>query len=1011
MQIKKSWCFWIMGFLLPLLSHGQDYTFARLSITDGLASNFVYSVWQDPKGFLWLGTDNGLQRYDGRKIVSFYDHGVSNFLPSLPVQQILDDENGRMWVRMGRRVGVFNPSSMDFREAAITGIDEAANNADFHLWKDYYGRIYLLIVRYGVLVYNASANRFEKGKLPFSMPDNWKPVQLFQDKQTSDTWIATDSGLVVYNVKEGSWFTHSKPSPQYPVLTKLSQLRNVNSVHIDSKRRCWVGWWDYTSTSGGQRLLCYDGTSNQVTRDSTGFYFSSRYYKEILHMQELRNGALWVHGLNLLVKYDSVQQRLMNFEYPPEADHGIRFNYVYQILEDNENMLWFATDNGLYSTSQDESCSMRLMLSKQKSPANITSLQEMSDKDIWIGTWGRGVISMTDTNLTKPFYRNMPAGPEYRLVWDLLYQEDHNRLWAGCQSGRVMLFDTKKKQSLFLKPDACNGRTIRDMALDRNGNVWLGTQGGQLVRWKAGSTLENSSFEKVADLGTVIFRLYTDSGGRLWVGTHGKGLYVFDVKSSKQVGHYNVPENGVTDIVQLNDSIMALGGGQLNLLNFVTGKVSTLTIRDGLPGNNITSLQTDMFGQLWISTKNGLCKYNPRLKIFTRYDQRDGLITTTSHETLLGTNIRKKNGELVFAGNQHAVFFNPACFISKSAPQDVRITDFKLFNQFLPPDSILRLDKIRLRAEENSITFAFASLSFRQRDKLIYYYMLEGADKTWQRADWRLIAIYNLLPPGNYTFKVRCENEEGISSPNITTLELFIKPPFWRTWWFMTLAVIALGVIAYFIHRLRVNRLMAVERVRRRVARDLHDDMGSTLSTINILSEMAKMKITSDTNSTREYIEKISDNSTRMMEAMDDIVWSINPMNDNMQKITARMREFAASVLEPKGIEYTFRIGDHVKDLVLDMEARRDFFLIFKEAVNNLAKYSQANNAVIELYAANGKLNMHIQDNGIGFESETADNGNGLTNMKKRSEMMKGDLSITSGRNAGTLIRLEVPLT
>jgi signal transduction histidine kinase len=199
-----------------------------------------------------------------------------------------------------------------------------------------------------------------------------------------------------------------------------------------------------------------------------------------------------------------------------------------------------------------------------------------------------------------------------------------------------------------------------------------------------------------------------------------------------------------------------------------------------------------------------------------------------------------------------------------------------------------------------------------------------------------------------------------------------------------------------------------MEKVRGRIARDLHDDMGSTLSTINILSEMAKFKIEKDTTVTKEYITKISDNSHRMMEAMDDIVWSINPMNDNMQKITARMREYATSLLEAKDIEYTFHVDEAVKRVKLDMEARRDFFLIFKEAVNNLVIYSQCTHAHIKIETYEYTMVMKIQDDGVGFNVAEADSGNGLSNMKKRAQSLNAKLSIKSKSGVGTKIILEV---
>jgi signal transduction histidine kinase len=190
----------------------------------------------------------------------------------------------------------------------------------------------------------------------------------------------------------------------------------------------------------------------------------------------------------------------------------------------------------------------------------------------------------------------------------------------------------------------------------------------------------------------------------------------------------------------------------------------------------------------------------------------------------------------------------------------------------------------------------------------------------------------------------------------------------------------------------------------------LHDDMGSTLSTINILSSMAKAKIATDTIKTSEYINKISDNSQRMMEAMDDIVWAIKPANDTMQKIVARMREFATSVLEAKEMDLEFTVDETVQDVALDMEQRRDLFLLFKEAVNNVAKYSKCKKAGIALLVKDKKLQLVVADDGVGFDTKKADSGNGLGNMLKRADALRGRVEITSKPGNGTEVKLTVPL-
>ena len=287
---------------------------------------------------------------------------------------------------------------------------------------------------------------------------------------------------------------------------------------------------------------------------------------------------------------------------------------------------------------------------------------------------------------------------------------------------------------------------------------------------------------------------------------------------------------------------------------------------------------------------------------------------------------------------------------------------------------------------------------------------MEGVDKDWSVGDNTFSRNYSLLPPGHYTFKIYGETIDGQRSPNVTELHFYIRPPFWATGWFICLCVLVIAGIVYTIHNARISKILAMEKLRNRVARDLHDDMGSTLSTINILSAMAKTKMNVDTVKTSEYLTKISDNSQRMMEAMDDIVWSIKPSNDSLQKITARMREFATNVLEAKDILLQFDVEDGVCDIKLNMAARRDFFLVFKEAVNNAAKYSKADKVTISVSCKGRRLKLIVKDNGQGFITKRAD-GNGLSNMNKRAEAMNGSISIKSAPGQGTEVLMSIPIS
>jgi len=338
----------------------------------------------------------------------------------------------------------------------------------------------------------------------------------------------------------------------------------------------------------------------------------------------------------------------------------------------------------------------------------------------------------------------------------------------------------------------------------------------------------------------------------------------------------------------------------------------------------------------------------------------------------------------------------------------MQITSFKIFNSELPLDSLLKKETIELSNQQNSFSIGF---TLNDTPQTIYFYQLEGADKNWIKASTASVINYTLLSPGNYKFKIKCENKAAGMNREYIALSININLPFWLNGWFIILCFLVFVGIIYYFHSLSIKRLMVVELVRQKVSRDLHDDIGSTLSTINILSMMAKSKLEEDPTKALEYINKISDNSSRMMDAMDDIVWSINPVNDNMQKIMARMRSFATEVLEPKDVELHFHFDEALKEIHLNMEARRDLFLLFKEAVNNAAKYSNATKVEIGMHLRNKMLLLEVKDNGIGFNVDEADSGNGLNNMQKRAEKLKSNYSIDSEPGKGTMVMLEMQIT
>jgi two-component sensor histidine kinase len=326
-----------------------------------------------------------------------------------------------------------------------------------------------------------------------------------------------------------------------------------------------------------------------------------------------------------------------------------------------------------------------------------------------------------------------------------------------------------------------------------------------------------------------------------------------------------------------------------------------------------------------------------------------------------------EDGRIAIGTSHDLLVFNPseAHNLDLSTP-DIHITSFALMNNALLVDSLLKQKMIELPYDKNSINITFSTLTYQ--NNFSTGYMLEGLDKTWKNSLGSNQAIYTYLPSGNYTFKVKVES--GGNAAKYLALKIRVKPPFWKTWWFLgLLAFAAIGVIFSF-DKFRVGRIRETERVRTRIATSLTRDMTNTLSNINVLSELSKVKLDRDNERTRDYIEQISESSNRMMEVMDDMIWSINPENDELKHTIARMKKYAALIQTKYELEVSFTIDSRVNDFKLHMDRRHELFLIFKEALLNTGKHARSRFADVDIRLEKHKLKMSVSDNGNGFDTK-----------------------------------------
>lgn len=1000
---------------LQAVSQRFDYIFNRITTDDGkgLRVNNIYSIYQDAKGFIWIGNSFGLQRFDGSKFMTFDSKGTKpHSLPSVSINKILPSSGNSFWLAAysTKNFGIFNPSNFTYHKIPLKTSKALPARAEFNMWQDRYGNTYINVLRYGkVLIYDSVKNEFNENTPLNKIPKGWKALSnVFHDIIKRQYWITTDKGLCVYDEKSKQMWSSINNPTQLALINDAKLTGEITQFFIDSKRRHWVFHWN-----GAQKFHCFDSTGKNELKDTAGLNGVNTSYAELNNFYETKNGTIWIYGLANLYASSNTDKKFSLFRSQSVDNFNIRYETIYEVYEAKDGVIWIATNEGLYYTSTGNNGIINLFLSNIPGKYNITDILQLKTGEYWLSTWGETVLTL-DNNLKaypSPLYKNVPIKDKvswfaYRQVWAMHQQSTTGNIFLGCQRGQLMIFDTATQQTQYLHPKEMGQSTIRYITQTKTGEILFGTQGGRLIKYNG------IAFKILQDFGAgvIIYKILVDDEGLIWLGTQDKGIYVINPLNGSIINHYTIEKNNLfnascQDIEQLNSELIVCATSALTIINKKTNKIETITVNEGLPSNSIQRIRLDADGFLWLITDNGLCRYDYTRKLFTTYGKSDGVLLANVTKN---ADYYCSQNYLMFGGVNSLLFFHPKTFKVNSLTPNVVITDFLLGDSYQLLDSLQALPEIILKTDQNDFAITFSCLDFKNRNKYTYYYQMQGLSDEWIRSDNNNV-FFTGLASGHYTFRVKAINIEGVESKTTTDLNIYIKPPFWRTAWFISTLLTIIALIAYSMHRLRIKRILAVEKIRNRVARDLHDDMGSTLSTINILSSMAKAKLNSDIVKTGEFINKISDNSQRMMEVMDDIVWAIKPANDTMQKVVGRMREFATSVFEAKDIEFDFVVDETVYDTKIDIEARRDFFLIFKEAVNNATKYSKCAKATVQVFIQNNKLMLLVQDNGIGFDVNTADGGNGLGNMYKRADVLKAKLDIVSKLSEGTTITLAVP--
>jgi signal transduction histidine kinase len=430
-----------------------------------------------------------------------------------------------------------------------------------------------------------------------------------------------------------------------------------------------------------------------------------------------------------------------------------------------------------------------------------------------------------------------------------------------------------------------------------------------------------------------------------------------------------------------------------------------LSTADGLASNDVDGITQDLWGRMYVVTGRGIDSFYPTFPLrVTHYTTADGLI----YGGLGAMAFRDRHGALWFGNQAGLMRLDPVADRLASAPP-VTISELRIrgVRRALAPLGEMELNGLELPADQNQVEIGFVGLEFRAGKKLTYQYRLES-DSDWSPAAAERTVNFASLAPGNYRFLVRAVSSEGLVSEKPAGLAFTIVPPVWQRWWARVLMLLVLGAAFYALYRYRLEHLLAVERVRARIATDLHDDIGSTLSQISILSEVASREARE--RERLESLREIADLSRESVGSMSDIVWAIDPEQDRIEQLSHRMRRFASDLSLADGVQIRFVGLADDRDLRLDADMRRQIFLIFKESLHNALRHSGCTQVDVELSLNEGWLKLSIQDNGRGFDAKRTVAGHGLLSIEKRARILGGEVEFLSAPDAGTQVLVNIPI-
>ncbi len=969
----------------------------------GLPGNAVISIIQSRDGYLWLGTLNGVARFDGVRFKTF-DESNTPELNNTRIIKLFEDSRGDLWLGTDAG-GIFRAHEGRLQKLAFgSGTHEGRLSS---ICEDTTGAVWL---------YTADGFLARCNPRPDTAPNTWQvsnpPASKNRNLIVDDSgvlWLGTD--LVLFSLRPGAAPSSSElPPPAYnkiwvPGLDFLLASGSGGYWRLAGGRiQKWKGDrlqsdlgpypWQRATTpvntacedqqgnlvvgTGGEGIFWFDAQGHyvQLTSPTNGLTHNT-----ILSLCLDREGDLWV----------GTDGRGLNRIKQPVFDvlEGTRGGVVQSVCQDPAGGLWIGYFNTINSGARIDHWEGGKLQSFGRSEGlvdlGVKSVLVDCDSNVWAGTYLGGLLKLQNGAFARaPGSEFLPSSKEISA----LYQGSDGRLWAGTQAG---LLSQQAGQWQFVS-NIASGLPVRGIIEDRAGSLWVGTEGAGLFRWRNGQV---TTFSKAADglPSDNISCLFVDDAGVLWVGT-------------------------------------SAGLGRIK-----DGKCVALAGRLGFAVRSIDYIIQDGEGNLWLGSNAGVLRVrlqdlnqlasDPAATAMVRsYGTAEGLPTAECTQGSQPAACRDREGRLWFPTIDGLVSVNPKELVRNTNPPPVRIESVWVDERLQGTDTLRAQvpSTVTVPAGAESLEIHYTSLNLSAPEKGEFKYRLEPHERGWsRRLGTERYVRYTKLPHGHYQFQVQASNEDGVWNETGASLAITVLPPFWQTWWFLTVTTLCLvGLIVGTVHYVSTQKLQrqlaalrqqeALERERARIARDLHDQLGANLTQVALLGELAE----SDKNLPNEvasHARQISQTARDTTHALDEIVWTVNPANDTLDGLINYVCKYAQEYLALAGLRYRLEVPSQLPPVPISPELRHNVFLAAKEAVNNVVKHSGASSAWLRLRLEPDRFVLEIEDDGRGLPPQLDKKGrNGLRNMRKRMEEIGGQFALRPGAQAGTLVSLAAPL-